>query len=106
MALLDFLTYGLDPMLKTFLYENLPLYLLVFATIFICLMVLIIQVAPGNPALGIAAVIFSMAGAWIIVRDMGTWRNVFSSLAGAWLTPLLMVLGVVVFVLVILDMLS
>lgn len=106
MSLADFLIYGLDSLTRSLLYEQLPLYLLVFATIFICLMVLLLQVAPGNPAVGIGAAIFAAAAAWIVVRDISGWSFALSALSGATLLPLLMVAGIVIFILVIFSLIS
>lgn len=105
MSLVDFLVFGLDPITRRILYEQLPLYLLVFATIFLCIMVLLMQVAPGNPAMGVGAVIFAAAAAWMILQNINQWNVALTTVASAYAMPLLMVVGAVVFILVLVDML-
>lgn len=103
-----FVTYGMDSYSKAMLYDKLPFFLLIFAAIFLILMVLIFAwLKVDNVALVSApSFLIALTSAWFIVRSITPWGVKFNVVVTSAIMPILGVTLVVIMVAQILRFLG
>jgi len=106
MTLESFLSYGISSGAKDFLLDKIPLFLLIFAFIFLAMMIVLFSLIKlDNIALvGIPSFIISLLLAWFIMRGLNPWLDVPALIISSFI-PLLVVALFVVMVAQILKFL-
>lgn len=107
MSLETFLTQGLDLSVRSMLYDKIPLFLMIFAAIFLLLMVLFFSVIKMDnlAVVGLPCFILALGSSWFIVRSFYPYGTNFIQAIGTMLVPLIGVTLVVVMVAQILKFL-
>jgi len=98
MSVESFLTYGLDLATQSLIFDKIPLFLMIFAGIFLLLMVLFFSVIKLDnlAVVGPPCFILALGASWFITRSYYPHGINLVQVAGAMLVPLIGVTLVVV----------